>query len=95
MARLDDNTIQQALAGLRDWTYADGALKRTLSFPSFLAGIAFVNRVADLAEQAAHHPDITIKYDKVTLILSTHDAGGVTDKDLDLARQFDVLAASG
>lgn len=93
MARLDDEAITQALTGLPDWRYAGGSLTRTIKFATFAAGIAFVNRVAELAEQAGHHPDITITYTTVTLRLSTHDAGGVTEKDVDLARRIDATVA--
>ncbi|HEV7129785.1 MAG TPA: 4a-hydroxytetrahydrobiopterin dehydratase [Ktedonobacterales bacterium] len=95
MPRLDDAAIARELATLHGWTYASGTLTRKIAFPSFPAGIAFVNRVAELAEQAGHHPDITINYSTVTLALSTHDAGGVTEKDLDLARRIDALAPGG
>ena len=91
MAKLSDDAIQTALGDLRQWRYADGALVRTLTFPTFPAGIAFVNRVAALAEEVGHHPDITIQYASITLRLWTHDAGGVTEKDVDLARRIDQV----
>ena len=70
------------------WAYEDGALRRQFSFPGFADAMAFVNRVAELAERANHHPDITINYNRVGIALSTHDAGGVAEKDVDLARQI-------
>ena len=88
MAQLSDDEIQRALAGLDGWTYQDNALRRQFTFPGFGEAIAFVNRVADLAERANHHPDITITYNRVGIALSTHDAGGITQKDVDLAGQI-------
>jgi 4a-hydroxytetrahydrobiopterin dehydratase len=91
MARLSDDAIEAALRDLNSWKHADGALVRTLTFPTFPAGIAFVNRVATVAEEVGHHPDMTIQYATITLRLSTHDAGGITEKDIDLARRIDGL----
>ncbi len=83
--KLSDLEIQRALGGLNGWSRRGDALNKTFTFPTFAEGIAFVNRVAKLADARQHHPDIDIRYTKVTLVLSTHDAGGVTEKDLDLA----------
>ena len=74
-----------------DWIDSQGALERTFELPSFPEAIAFVNRVAEVAEEANHHPDIDIRYNKVTLTLSTHDQGGLTSKDFDLAKKIDQL----
>jgi 4a-hydroxytetrahydrobiopterin dehydratase len=93
MARLSDDEIGAALATLPGWTYGGGSLQRRVGFPSFMAGIAFVNRVAEAAEQAGHHPDIAINYSTIALALSSHDAGGVTERDVDLARRIDALIA--
>jgi 4a-hydroxytetrahydrobiopterin dehydratase len=71
------------------WIDSQGALERTFELPSFRAAIAFVGRVADLAEEANHHPDITISYKKVTLRWTTHSAGGITDLDYELAARTD------
>jgi 4a-hydroxytetrahydrobiopterin dehydratase len=77
-----------------NWIDSGGALERTFELPSFREAIAFVNRVADLAEEANHHPDIAISYRKVTLRWTTHSAGGITDRDHELAaRTDDVLEA--
>jgi 4a-hydroxytetrahydrobiopterin dehydratase len=70
---------------------SQGALERTFELPSFRDAIAFVGRVADLAEEANHHPDITISYKKVTLRWTTHSAGGLTDLDYELASRTDAL----
>jgi 4a-hydroxytetrahydrobiopterin dehydratase len=75
-----------------DWIEAGGGLERTFELPSFAEAVAFVNRVADLAERENHHPDITLSYRKVTLRWTTHSAGGITDRDRELAAQTDGLA---
>ncbi|HEY8409444.1 MAG TPA: 4a-hydroxytetrahydrobiopterin dehydratase [Gaiellaceae bacterium] len=74
-----------------DWSERDGALERTLEFASFPDGIAFVNRLAELAEQENHHPDIQISYRRVTVRWTTHSAGGITDRDRALAAATDTL----
>jgi 4a-hydroxytetrahydrobiopterin dehydratase len=68
-------------------------LHRTCKFETFLMSIAFVRRIAKRAEKLQHHPDIDIRYDKVTLTLTTHDAGGITEKDFALAEQCDEVFA--
>ena len=73
------------------WIDSQGALERTFELPSFREAIAFVDRVADLAEEANHHPDIAISYKKVTLRWTTHSAGGITDLDYELASRTDGL----
>ncbi len=75
------------------WTEVDGALERTFELPSFPAAIAFVDRVADLAEAEDHHPDIDVRYKNVTLRWSTHSAGGITDRDVELAERSAGLAS--
>jgi 4a-hydroxytetrahydrobiopterin dehydratase len=77
---------------LSDWIHTDDALERTIELPSFREAIALVNRIADLAEEANHHPDIAIHYDRVTLRWWTHTAGGVTDRDRELAERSAALA---
>jgi 4a-hydroxytetrahydrobiopterin dehydratase len=91
MARLSDEQIARRLAG-REW-HGDGhAIVRECKLADFKAAIAFVNRVAELAERADHHPDILVHgWNKVRLELSTHSAGGVTEKDLALAGEIDRL----
>ena len=86
---LDDATIDRALSDLDGWERDGGAIVRALRFPSFLDAIAFIVRVADVAEAADHHPELTNVYWNVTVRLTTHDAGGVTERDLDLARAID------
>jgi 4a-hydroxytetrahydrobiopterin dehydratase len=73
------------------WIDSQGALERTFELPSFPEAIAFVNRVAAAAEEANHHPDVTISYRKVTLRWTTHSAGGITDRDYELATRTNEL----
>jgi 4a-hydroxytetrahydrobiopterin dehydratase len=91
MNKLDSAQITTALASVPDWKQKGAEITRTFQFKDFPAAIKFVNGVAGLAEQAGHHPDIDIRWNKVTLVLSTHDAGGLTEKDFDLARKLDRL----
>ncbi len=86
---LSDLEIQRALGGLAGWTHRGDTLTKTFSFERFPDGIAFVDRVAKIAEDLNHHPDIDIRYTKVAMTLSTHDAGGITQSDLDLAGRID------
>ncbi len=76
-----------------NWSEVDGALERTFSFGDFAEALAFVNRVGELAESENHHPDIRIDYSKVTLRWWTHTAGGITDRDVELAGRSNSLAA--
>jgi 4a-hydroxytetrahydrobiopterin dehydratase len=89
MSRLDEAGIAQALRQAPGWTRAGSEITRTYRLEDFRQALAFVNRVGDLAERAGHHPDIDIRYSTVKLTLSTHDAGGLTTKDFDLARAID------
>jgi 4a-hydroxytetrahydrobiopterin dehydratase len=89
MTALSASQATSMLTSLPDWKIKDGELVRTYKFEDFLSALAFVNRVAELAEKAGHHPDIDIRYNKVRLALVTHDAGGLTTKDFDLAAMSD------
>jgi len=73
------------------WSEVDGALEREFVFDDFVGSIAFVNRVAELAESENHHPDIAVSYNRVTLRWWTHTAGGVTDRDRELAERYGRL----
>ena len=73
------------------WIDSQGGLERTFELPSFPEAVAFVSRVAELAEKANHHPDITISYRKVTLRWTTHSAGGITERDYELATRTNEL----
>ena len=88
-AKLSDIEIQRSLGTRAGWTRRGNALTRTFEFPTFPAAIAFVNRIADVAEKMDHHPDVDIRYTKVTCSLSTHSAGGITAKDFTLAEEID------
>ena len=91
--KLSESDIRQRLAGLSGWSYRDNALVREFALPSFPDAIAFVTRLAFDAEAADHHPDLTVKYRKVTVTWSTHSAGGVTAKDFDGVAKTDAIAA--
>ena len=88
MPRLPEDEIARRLASVPGWERAGEWLQRTWKFETFPAAIAFVNRVAETAEALDHHPDITIEYTKVTLRLTTHDAGGLTASDFTLATRI-------
>ena len=91
MAKLKAAQIKAALLKVPEWKRRGATISRTFQFKDFVAAIRFVNAVAKLAEKARHHPDIDIRWNKVTLTLSTHSEGGLTAKDFKLARQFDRL----
>ena len=93
---LSGEELTELLHQLPEWALEDGKLVRFFTFPDFVQAIAFVNRVAQLAEQAGHHPDIDIRYNRVKLALVSHDAGGITAQDAAMARRLSVgLAGSG
>jgi 4a-hydroxytetrahydrobiopterin dehydratase len=92
MPKLEDAQIAPAIATVPNWNRQGDRISRTFQFKDFPAATKFVNAVAERAERAWHHPDIDIRWNKVTLTLTTHDAGGLTQKDFDLARQFDQLS---
>lgn len=93
VALLDDSEIQARLDGLDGWKLSANAIERDWKLDDFAAAIAFVDRVAELAEQANHHPDILIHgWNKVRLTLSTHSEGGLTESDFALAARIDGLA---
>jgi 4a-hydroxytetrahydrobiopterin dehydratase len=92
MPALSADQSNARLASVPDWEIVEGELVRTLQFKDFRAALGFVNRVGELAEEAGHHPDIDIRYNRVRLALVTHDAGGLTDKDFDLAARADSVA---
>lgn len=89
--KIAETKIPLALVSIPQWQLQNGKIMRTFQFKDFPAAIKFVESVAGLAEQAWHHPDIDIRWNKVTLTLTTHDAGGLTEKDFALARQLDRL----
>ncbi len=89
VARLTDLEIRKRVRDLKDWSRKDGEIQKTYVLRDFKDALAFVTRVAFLAEEADHHPDIDIRYKRVTLKLSTHSAGGLTEKDFSLAKEID------
>ena len=92
MAPLADEEIRAALADLAGWEHAGGKISREYRLDSFAGAIAFVVRLSYAAEAADHHPDLDIRYSRVRVTLSTHSEGGVTAKDLDLARTIEGFA---
>jgi 4a-hydroxytetrahydrobiopterin dehydratase len=93
MAILSAEEVDRQLKALRDWTIEGRAIRKQYTFADFPAAVAFVTRLVPEAEAADHHPDITINYRKVTLLYSTHDEGGVTQKDFDGAAMADRNAS--
>jgi 4a-hydroxytetrahydrobiopterin dehydratase len=91
MDTLNQEQIAAALSDLGDWGYEGDAFTRTFRFADFVHAIGFVEHLAEVAEERQHHPDIDIRYNKVTLRLSTHSAGGVTARDVELAKAADHL----
>ena len=90
MAKLSADQIKEKLKALPGWEYKDNAISKMFKFKEYLHGIEFVQKVAEIAEAADHHPDITINYTRVTFSNSTHDQGGVTDKDFKLAENIEI-----
>jgi 4a-hydroxytetrahydrobiopterin dehydratase len=94
MAKLSSEAIAEKLKALSGWQSKDNAISKQFRFKEFMDGIRFVNRVAEMAEAADHHPDILINYTRVTFTCSTHTDGGVTEKDTKLAEQIERAFAS-
>ena len=92
MPVLTDSEIQQALGSLQGWQQNGKAIQRVFRFPDFKAAMVFVNKIADAAEQANHHPDIDIRYNTVTMALVSHDSGGVTQRDVRMAGVINNIA---
>jgi 4a-hydroxytetrahydrobiopterin dehydratase len=90
MPKLKAPEIKKALGATAEWRKVGSSITRTFVFKDFPAAIRFVSKIAELAEKANHHPDIDIRWNKVTLVLTTHDEGGLTQKDFKLARQFNL-----
>ena len=90
MALLSDDDVRARLSTIPGWERQGGEIRKTYAFDSFKAGMAFANRVAEIADAADHHPDILVQYRKVTLTLSSHDAGGLTERDFRLAAKIDA-----
>ncbi len=94
MDKLSESEIKAGLGTAPEWSEVGGEIQRTYQFGDFLASMAFVRKIADYAERVQHHPDILIRYNKVTLTVSTHDAGGITKRDFELAKAADGFASA-
>jgi len=92
MAKLTEQEIAGRLKGATGWAREGDAIRKTFTFGKFADGIRFVDRVAVAADAMDHHPDIDIRYTRITTTLSTHSAGGLTAKDFDLAAKIDAAA---
>lgn len=92
MSNLDVEQLETLLSGLNDWQVQDGKLHKVFEFQDFAEAFAFMARVALVAEKADHHPDWSNSYRKVVIDLVTHSTGGITQKDIDLARTIDVFS---
>jgi 4a-hydroxytetrahydrobiopterin dehydratase len=92
MTLLDDDTVRLALTRLSGWTGDTSAITRTIEAPDFRTGVRIVDDVAQAAESVNHHPDIDIRWRSITFTLASHDAGGVTQADIDLASIIDGIA---
>lgn len=88
---LENEDLSVALKKCPEWEHEKNAITRTVEFEEFMDAIDFVNDLAEIAEEAQHHPDIVIRYTKVSLKLTTHDAGGITELDIELAQRIDNL----
>ncbi len=88
---LSESEIRAGVGSLDGWTVEGKQLQRTWTLNNFVEAIAFVNKLVEPSEKAGHHPDIAISYNKVTVSLTTHDAGGLTEKDFDLAKVISEL----
>jgi 4a-hydroxytetrahydrobiopterin dehydratase len=88
MPVLSEQEVQKALGELPSWSKSGSLIKRQFEFPDFKGAVKFVNQVAEAAERANHHPDITINYNKVTMALTSHDSGGITHRDIRLAGEI-------
>lgn len=91
MAGFSEADINSKLADVTGWSYEDGQITRTFSFDTFLGGIDFVTSVAKAAEAADHHPDIDIRYSNIKIAASSHDVGGITERDFKLATTINGL----
>ena len=92
MPVLTKDQVDSRLQSLSGWQRSGDEISKEFKFGDFEQAMLFVNRVADAANAADHHPDITINYNRVTMTLSTHSEGGVTDKDIDMASKIDAAA---
>jgi len=92
--KLTEEEARERIAGLDGWRYKDDKIKKSFKFDNFAAALAFVNKVGEIAERLDHHPDIKFGWGYAKIKTTTHDRDGVTDFDIELARQMDALAGS-
>jgi len=90
--KLSEAQVAEQLDRFPAWSEASGVIQRTYQFRDFVQAMKFVNTIADEAERRQHHPDILVRWNKVTLTLSTHDAGGISHKDFEFAQAADAMA---
>ncbi len=91
MAALSDGEIEERLGDLAGWERDGAAIKRSFKFDDFQGSVDFVNRITPVAEEMNHHPDLEISWNKVTVTLTTHSEGGLTEGDFALARRINAL----
>jgi 4a-hydroxytetrahydrobiopterin dehydratase len=91
MEPLDTHTLERRLADLPGWEARGGALRKSYTFDDFAGAMAYANRVAEAAEEADHHPDMLVGWGRVELAWVSHSDGGITEKDIDMARRSDEL----
>jgi 4a-hydroxytetrahydrobiopterin dehydratase len=89
--KLTEDQVAEGLASLPEWSQNGDSIQRTMTFEDFCHSMRFVNQIAEHAEKSQHHPDILVRYNKVTLTLSTHDAGGLSARDMSFAKFCDSL----
>ncbi|HEU5400543.1 MAG TPA: 4a-hydroxytetrahydrobiopterin dehydratase [Terriglobales bacterium] len=89
---LSEHDVRNSLLTIPGWHVNGKAIERLFRFPDFKEAMKFVNRIAEAAEEAGHHPDIAISYNKLTLTLISHDSGGVTDRDIKMAGRINEIA---
>jgi len=92
VARLNDEDIERRLGELEGWERAGDAIRRSFKFKDFVGSVQFVNRLVEPAEDMNHHPDLEVSWNTVTVSLSTHSEGGLTDNDFELARRIEAVA---
>ena len=92
MALLSDEEIERRLGDLAGWERAGDAIRRAFEFKDFFGSVQFVNRLVEPAEDMNHHPDLEVSWNTVTVSLSTHSAGGLTENDFELARRIEAVA---
>ncbi len=89
--KLEDAEVSASLAAYEGWQLENGQITKTYEFPSYLAGVTFVSAIAHLAEAMDHHPDLDLRYRKLRVALNTHDVGGISPLDFELARRIDAI----